>query len=821
MLHGRLPARQGNYEVRGLIVHPENADRILAATGGMYGKPEGVYLSADGGESWNHVLKAWYCGNGPHRADGFVLYRNPVDARIVVTAAVKDGAWLSPDDGQTWQSMGLKGLYPTDVRFDYDNPARLWLCAVSQEMAGHALAGGFFRSEDGGKSWKQLLDVSPSEILQDPNDPNRLYGIFEHATIRISKDNGETWTDLSDGLLVDRDRAGDPISEYRYSALADGPGFILTASGNGTIYRLDKGAGHWRKVERKSVISHDWWGAWGQGEWRYFGKALADITVDPLNQEHWFLTDWTAIYQTFDSGATWDLTIDGIETTVVHNLAQDPSDPGVVHMGMADIGSFLSDDGGVSFRHNMLKGGGNNIRDIALSPALTNRVYAVGSKGHDWFANQLFVSMDRGESWIRSPMTGLPDMSKRISNTVVVDPLDCSVVYLTVSGKIEQDGGGPYISRDGGKSWKWMGDGLPKGSRFYSDFIFEGSRELAVGARGRQLLTISRFSEKVYFLDTDADSWAEARVNSRGLPHSVAADIHQPGVFYLGALKDGIYRTSDGGRSWKRVYSGDTVHLVTDKSTPDRVAAGTVHGVVFSRDGGETWEDISAELPYRVNNMLAFAGDRIVVGSTGSGAFWIPLNENGELEVHVKPSRDSEALLSRNDLPVVLDFVSGGEGLKAPPPGGWAACEALRVSEDATEFMTGKTSLRFEHTDTPETASTCRFSVPGGPFTVEGRIRAESEELLSCSLVLNSLNEEPSPAESFPLIRIEPSEDWKAFDGAFLLPESVKQCEFALTIKGVGRVWLDELRIRDSSAYFGKHCKLPSCFPRATGECSG
>ena len=64
---------------------------------------------------------------------------------------------------------------------------------------------------------------------------------------------------------------------------------------------------------------------------------------------------------------------------------------------------------------------------------------------------------------------------------------------------------------------------------------------------------------------------------------------------------------------------------------PNRVAASTDDGVILSRDGGETWTMLDKSLPDRVyRNVPAFAGERLVVGSAGSGVFWIPLSAKGE-----------------------------------------------------------------------------------------------------------------------------------------------------------------------------------------------
>jgi photosystem II stability/assembly factor-like uncharacterized protein len=61
--------------------------------------------------------------------------------------------------------------------------------------------------------------------------------------------------------------------------------------------------------------------------------------------------------------------------------------------------------------------------------------------------------------------------------------------------------------------------------------------------------------------------------------------------------------------------------------------------VILTRDGGETWSMLDKSLPDRAGlNPPAFAGQRIVVGSAGAGAFWMALSRDGERAVSPKKS---------------------------------------------------------------------------------------------------------------------------------------------------------------------------------------
>jgi photosystem II stability/assembly factor-like uncharacterized protein len=791
MLHGSLPARDSNYQVRGLVVDPHNADMILIAT------DEGLYRSTDGGTTWRKTLDAYFMGNGPDRWAGVLLARHPTNPDVLTVATESTGVFRSADNGLTWKKLGLEGLHPTDLRYDRANPDRLWLCALPYHDGTNgktaALTSGFYRSEDGGTTWAKLMDASPSETLQDPVVPDRLYGIVGNR-VKISEDGGVTWRDGSEGLPSGE--GGGNTSETSFQALAAGPDFVVTASTKGTFYQRKSGDTRWRKIKRlgleENYYGQPWFGAVGG----YFGSALASIIVDPRDPRHWFFTDWFSIYQTRDMGKHWRLTMDGLETTVLHCLTQDPSDPAVVHLGMADDGCFLSENGGVRFVSG--KGISNNVKCISLSPALPARVYAVGPQRWDWWANQVFVSIDRGRTWTRSPMTGLPDMDKHHCDTIVADPKYPYTVYLCVSQDVAPQGGGIYKSVDGGKSWAWLGRGLPTGKPFFAHDIWSIGRELAVGADGA-LIAFSREQGRVVRWDAADKTWAAVPLALRGAPSSVVADLHAPGAFYLGVGGDGIYKTTDGGVSWKRVWAGSAAHVAVDAARPGRVAAGTSDGVILSTDGGATWAMQDKRLPNRVYNLVAFAGDRLLAGSEGSGAFWMPLTPAATAPVAARPA----VVASVPETPgaAVPSLRNGSMTAKTEggdAPAGWSSpwigTGRLAIARDTRDYHTGPASLRLESVGGAAYGSVSQgFDAATAPFLVSGWVKS-SGALDEALVAAQAFGADGKQVAFVTLTNAAGVKQWQAFSGPVQLPKETTHWNLVLTLKGAGKAWLDDVQ---------------------------
>lgn len=614
MLHAAMPADASSYSLRGVAVDPRDADRAFFVF------DSGVWLTTDGGGSFSRVLAIRNAGNGDNRSDGRVLVIDPRDPDTVYAAGMGSGFHRSRDGGKTWRRFGPENVNPVELYPDPANARRLWMAAIPH--AREKLAGGLFLSEDGGETWEKISDEKIFELRREPWAGGALIGLERQKQVIRSTDEGRTWARFAQGLAP-REKGG-AREDGLYTAIDDGPGFLVLGAHGGNFYRLEKGWDGWRKVFERDpakVDEGDWWGGLKRS-YPHFGSALGYVKVSPHDPAHWAFTDWYALYQSRDAGRTWRLTIDGVEMTVAHCAAQDAANGGVVHAGVADVGYFRSEDGGDSWRQ-IGKGISNNVKCIAPALGRPGRLYATGPREWHWFANQLFRSDDDGMNWARPAMQGLPDMKDRRCNTVAVSPENPDEIYLAVSGRVAPGEGGVWRSTDGGESFAWMGEGLPGRERFFRTDIWVSGPEVAIGPGGH-LVAVSDDDAKVCWRDRAAAVWREVQLP--GGVQGVVADLRTPGRFWLCKKEQGLWRSDDGGRTWRQAAPQDAWHAAVDLGDPGRVAFNGAAGTFLSRDGGATWAALPADFPYRhARNVLAFCGDRLVMGTGGNGFAWMDI----------------------------------------------------------------------------------------------------------------------------------------------------------------------------------------------------
>src|SRR5262249_6326655 len=175
----------------------------------------------DGGVSWQNLARgdvkgASVGGIAVSESDPNVLYVGMGETTIRGNVSHGDGVYRSTDAGKTWQHLGLEATRNiAKVRVHPQNPDLVYVAALGHAH-GPNRERGVYRSEDGGRTWEQVLfrgeRAGAIDLSLDPNNPRVLYAAFWEAQrgphflssggpgsgIFRTSDGGDSWEELSD-----------------------------------------------------------------------------------------------------------------------------------------------------------------------------------------------------------------------------------------------------------------------------------------------------------------------------------------------------------------------------------------------------------------------------------------------------------------------------------------------------------------------------------------------------------------------------------------------------------------------------------------------
>jgi len=197
--------------IRWMAFHPDLSDFEFAGT-----EPATIFTSHDGGESWQECSEVpglrdefkWSLPYSPEAGcvRGFAFHGPRVYAAVEV-----GGVLISNDTGKTWQlaegSDGNPDLEGPPEPLIYPDVHSLEVHPSSADLVYAPTGGGFYRSKDGGRTWKLLYDCYCRAVWVDSVDPEHLIlGPADHVDsngrIEESRDGGKSWSLASNGLQV-------------------------------------------------------------------------------------------------------------------------------------------------------------------------------------------------------------------------------------------------------------------------------------------------------------------------------------------------------------------------------------------------------------------------------------------------------------------------------------------------------------------------------------------------------------------------------------------------------------------------------------------
>ena len=171
-----------------IVIHPEN-ENVWYVTAGS----GGVWKTENSGTTWNSIF------DGQKSYSIGCITLDPQNPNIVWVGtgenvggrhvAYGDGIYKSEDGGKSWKNMGLKkSEHLSKIIVHPKNQNIIWVASQGPLWSSGG-ERGIFKTIDGGKTWSQKLGdsewIGATDLLIDPRNPNHLYAATwqRHRTV--------------------------------------------------------------------------------------------------------------------------------------------------------------------------------------------------------------------------------------------------------------------------------------------------------------------------------------------------------------------------------------------------------------------------------------------------------------------------------------------------------------------------------------------------------------------------------------------------------------------------------------------------------------
>ena len=563
-------------DVRVVAIDPRDKNRLYAST--LDGQ---VHTSADGGKSWRLLVNL----NQPELIlDN--LFVDSRDSKIIYVSGHRHkapgGFFRTTDGGVTWKEA--KELRNEAIQ-------AMTQSTFDPNIILVGTTNGVWVSKNSGADWEKpsssTMPINVDALAMDPRNESTIYaGTWWRAY--KSTDAGKTWKLIKDGMIDDSD-------VFAVNLDPRNPEHIIASACSG-IYESRNAGEKWAKIQ--GIPSQS--------------RRTRDIMQHPTIPGTVYAATTEGFWMSTNGGKTWAITTQ--RNLEINSIAVHPDEPNRVFIGTNNYGIMVSNDGG----RNFVQASGNFTSRLTyfVTPDAQqpNRLYA-GTHSVATGGGAFFISNDGGAIW--QPGRNL-DVARVRPFVVRQDVVNPNIMYLGTNVGI-------FRSLDRGNSWAQLAAAKPptkpvrklvakKPVKRTASVIARSTPPAASTSPAPKL--IPAITEKVKVLEVVPDGKGGILAGTdKGLYRSydlsrgweklqfgfgfndnifaVHVSAARPQTIWVGTATSGVLVSHDRGKTWAKAGgAADNVpisSITSDPKRPDYIYVGTIQTFYLSRDGGQTW----------------------------------------------------------------------------------------------------------------------------------------------------------------------------------------------------------------------------------------
>jgi photosystem II stability/assembly factor-like uncharacterized protein len=642
----------------------------------------GVWKTTDAGATWQSIFDSQPTGSigsiAVADSNPDVVYVASGEGLQRPDLATGDGVYKSVDAGKTWVHLGLRDSQQIgQIAIDPKNPNKVFVAATGHPY-GPNEERGLYRTLDGGVTFKRVLYVNDrtgaSEVQIDPQDPNVIYAgmwqrqeapwengswIGAEGGLYRSTDGGDNWTKLTghglpDDILQVQVAIAPSDSKRVYAEVA-------TVRGTVQLFRTDDKGESWvhapvddsrpearigggdvpvPKVDPKDpntvyVASVVTWKSTDAGKsWLGLrgapgGDDYQNVFINPNNTDIIALASDQGVIISQNAGKTWTQWYNQ-STAAMYHVTTDNAFPYRVCGGQQDSGSACvdsrSNDGRITF-HDWHPVGIEEYGYAAPDPLDPDMVY--GGK---------VTRYDRRTGQIQNVA---PKAGYRTLRTAPLQfsPVDPHSLYFGTNTL--------WLTKDKGYNWKEISPDLsretwelPPSVAPYKDTPgAKPTRRGVIYSFGLSPLDINRIwagtDDGLIWTTSDGGGhWNNVTppamkafwkvFNMDAGHYDVQTAYAAVNTLRLDDMRPHLFRTHDGGKSWKEINQGipdggATSAIREDPKRKGLLYAGTESQVYVSFDDGDHWQSLRLNMPASSVRDLTVKDDDLIAATHGRG----------------------------------------------------------------------------------------------------------------------------------------------------------------------------------------------------------